>query len=216
MLVALPATRHRASAVRIFPPGCGRHHRAAHSLEQELQPRPSTADLLRPPKPSARTATRAPSHARQTVLTAAEGTDRVEGNGSTAGIEVPAAAGLLARLVSAVRTYPPGCGRGAAVSNSGTLVGGGDAEPNKPHAAVVCNGEANTTAGDQKVVVCEGTLDRGDSDSDDGLNCGGDVGGPLEEGGGRPWNLTGLMLAPFLPWAQHGRRRRRSQRRKLL
>ncbi|KAL5226095.1 hypothetical protein ABZP36_012734 [Zizania latifolia] len=214
MLVALPATRHRASAVRCFPPGCGRHHRAANSPEQE-QPRPSTADLLLPPKPSARTATKAPSHARQPLLTVAEGPDRGEGNGSAAGIEVPAAAVLLARLVSAVRSYPPGCGRGAAVSNPGTLVGGGDAEPSRPQAAVVCNGEAKAIAGDQKVAVCEGTLDRGDSDSNDGLNCGGDVGDPLEEGGGRPWNLTGLMLAPFLPWAQRGRRRR-SQRRKLL
>ncbi|KAF0910785.1 hypothetical protein E2562_004758 [Oryza meyeriana var. granulata] len=127
-----------------------------------------------------------------------------EGDGPVVGIEVPAAEVVLVRRASAVRRYPPGCGRGAAVSNAGAPAGEGRAEPSKEQSAL-CNGEAKAIAGDQKVVV--------DADFNGWMNCGGDTGGAEEEGGGRPWDLTGLMVLPFLPWAQHGRR---SQRQKPL
>jgi hypothetical protein len=37
---------------------------------------------------------------------------------------------------------------------------------------------------------------------------GGDA-GAQEEDSGKPWVVTGLMEAPFSPWAQHGRRSQR-------
>uniref|UniRef100_A0A0E0L7V0 Uncharacterized protein n=1 Tax=Oryza punctata TaxID=4537 RepID=A0A0E0L7V0_ORYPU len=192
------AAGHRASAVRRFPPGCGRDHRAAHPPEQP-SPSTTTTNLLRPPpNASVRAATKSPKLARQPLLAVASpGPDRGEGNGLVAGIEVPAAAEVvLVRRPSAVRRYPPECGRGVAVS-----------KPSKEQAALR-NGEAKTIAvdGDQRVEV--------DAGSNGWVNCGGDGGGVRqEEGGGRPWDLTGLMLPPFLPWAQRGRR---SQRQKLL
>lgn len=191
------AAGHRASAVRRYPPGCGRDHRAAHPPGQ---PGPSTTatNLLRPPpNASARAATKSPKLARQPLLAVAtEGPDHGEGNGLVAGIEVPAATTevVLVRRASAVRRYPPGCGRGAAAS-----------KPSKAQSAPR-NGEAESIAGDQKVEM--------DAGSNGWMDCGGDAGGVRqEEGGGRPWDLTGLTLPPFLSWAQHGRR---SQRQKLL
>uniref|UniRef100_A0A0D9YV67 Uncharacterized protein n=1 Tax=Oryza glumipatula TaxID=40148 RepID=A0A0D9YV67_9ORYZ len=128
------------------------------------------------------------------LAVATEGPDRGEGNGLVAGIEVPAAIEVvLVRRASAVRRYPPGCGRAAAAS-----------KPSKAQSASR-NGEAESIAGDQKVEVNAG--------SNGWMNGGGDAGGAREEFGGRPWDLTGLMLPPFLPWAQHGRR---SQRQKFL
>uniref|UniRef100_A0A0D9WLU2 Uncharacterized protein n=1 Tax=Leersia perrieri TaxID=77586 RepID=A0A0D9WLU2_9ORYZ len=198
------AAGHRATAIRRFPPGCGRHHRPTHPPAPSTTTTTAAASLLRPPHAWTKTT----SLPRQPLLAVeTDGrSDRGEGNGSVAGIERPPAEVELVRRASAVRRYPPGCGRGsaAAVPSVGVSAGEGGAKPSEEQSGL-CNGDEKGSDGDQKVVV--------DADSNGGMDCGGDSGGGAEEeeeegGGGRP----GLMLPPSLPWAQHGRR---SQRRKL-
>uniref|UniRef100_J3MBA1 Uncharacterized protein n=1 Tax=Oryza brachyantha TaxID=4533 RepID=J3MBA1_ORYBR len=194
------------------PRGGGRrpHHISAHPSQQPSAGAgaSTTSPLQRPPNASARAATKAPNHlARQPLLAVAfsgtDGPDRGEGSGPVDGIESPPAEVVLVRLASAVRRYPPGCGRGIAVPNAGAPAGQGGLKAQ----SALRNGEAKAIAsGDCKVVVVG-------ADSNGWMNCGGDAGGAEEEGCERHWNMTGIMLPPFQSWAQHGRR---LQRRKLL
>ncbi|KAL6839637.1 hypothetical protein ACP4OV_030576 [Aristida adscensionis] len=215
MLAAVPpADRRRASAVRRFPPGCGRPHNAAPRPPPQ-HPFPSSTAHLPLVKPSARTAAKTASPPpTQTLHPAAysgtQGPDRGAGS-----VRRAAAAALAARRISAVRRYPPGCGRGVAVSKPPALAGDGEAGAGRP-TAVACEGEAKARVRDEEAVLRDRALDLGEFDCNGEMqNGGGDgVGVPdPEEGGGKPWVVTGLMAAPFLPWAQYGRR---SQRRKLL
>ncbi|KAL6606625.1 hypothetical protein ACP70R_042278 [Stipagrostis hirtigluma subsp. patula] len=213
--VAVPlADRRRASAVRRFPPGCGRHHNAAAGRPRVALPS-STADLpLLNSSARAAAKTASPTPRRTLPSATSSGTERPDrsvGNGRNAA--AAAAAAVAARRVSAVRRYPTGCGRGVAVSKPLALAGEGGAGATKP-TAVVCNGEAKARACDKEAVLLDRALDHGESDSNGGVkNGGGGDAGAREEGGGKPWVVTGLMAAPFLPWAKYGRR---SQRLKLL
>nr|CAB3466996.1 unnamed protein product [Digitaria exilis] len=166
-VAVVPADR-RASAIRRFPPGCGRRrrHNAAATRLPHADPLPitsssssSAAAAAKPPLPNpsiARAAHKAapPRPRRADSAAAASG---AEGNrrGVESGRKAPAAAAVNVRSVSAVRRYPPGCGRGDAVSKRKAPVG-----------------EAGAAGAQEK-----------------------------------PWVVNGLMAVPFMPWAQHGRRK---------
>ncbi|CAN6202546.1 unnamed protein product [Urochloa humidicola] len=212
--VAVLPTSGRPSAVRRFPRGCGRHHNAAGAAG--LPPRyplPATAAATKPPLPKGSTPARAanetapPQPGRTLPAAASSG---AAGPGPGVGNDVrKAAAAVTVRRASAVRRYPPGCGRGDAAS--------------KPPAS---SGEAGSEAGAGKTVVAVGNRDargrvcelevmllraaapdRPEFNSNGGVQSeeGGDA-GAQEEDGGKPWVVSGPMAVPFLPWAQHGRR----------
>lgn len=231
MLDVRPADRRVASAVRRFPPGCGRPRNAA--AQKPLRPHPSSATKPPLPNPSARAAA--------TTTTPLPGGT------------VPAAE-VTVRRASALRRYPPGCGRGVSVPKPPELVvegegmppalmvaGEGEAAARKPPAlvlegedeasvmkpqALVLEGEGETGASkppselcieakenvcDREAVFCECAIDDGDFSSDGWMEDGGSYGDAAaqEEGCGKPSVVTDLMTAPapapFLPWAQHGR-----------
>ncbi|OEL34344.1 hypothetical protein BAE44_0004636 [Dichanthelium oligosanthes] len=219
-MLVLPADR-RASAFRRFPRGCGRHHNAATGLPSRypLPPTAAAATATKPPLPNpspARAANKtAPSQPKRTRPAAApsgaEGSSRGVGNGRKA------AAAVTARRVSAVRRYPPGCGRGVAVSKPPPSMG--EAGAGKPTAAVG-NGEAMARACGREVMLRASALDHAkfnsnalddaEFNSNGGMkNGGGGDAVAQEEGGGKPWVVTGPMAVPFLPWAQHGKRSQR-------
>ncbi|TKW19656.1 hypothetical protein SEVIR_4G034700v4 [Setaria viridis] len=113
--------------------------------------------------------------------------------------------------ISAVRRYPPGCGRVVAVSKPLASLGeaGSEADAGKP-TAVEGNVDAKARACDREVMMPASALDLGEFNSNGGMqNEGGGDAGAQEEAGGKPWVVTGLMAVPFLPWAQHGRRSQR-------
>ncbi|AQL02122.1 uncharacterized protein [Zea mays] len=204
----------RASAIRRFPPGCGRPHKpAAGPPPYHRIPTAAAAKTKHTlPNPSARAATNtAPPPPRQTLSATAslgaEAPDRGVGSGRNA------AAVVTVRLVSAVRGYPPGCGRGVAVSKSKPPDSEDEAEredgAGNP-SAVVGNGDPKARACDGDVMLRASALDHAEFSSNGGVTTGGDGdAGAHDEGGGKPWEVTGLMAAPFLPWARHERRSQR-------
>ncbi|CAD6337716.1 unnamed protein product [Miscanthus lutarioriparius] len=212
--------RPSASAVRRFPPGCGRHlNVAAGPPLYQYHQLPTTAAAAKPkptlPNPSARGGTNtAPPPARRTLpATASFGAEapcRGVGNGRKA------AAAVTVPRVSAVRRYPPGCGRGVALSKSKLPGSEGEAESEdgagKPSAAVVGHGDPKARAWeDGEVMLRASALDRAEFSSNGGMTNGGDGdAGAQEEGGEKPWEVSGLMAVPFLPWAQHERRSQRA------
>jgi hypothetical protein len=208
----LPADR-RASAFRRFPRGCGRHRNAAAGLPPRFPVPATTAAATKAPLPNpslARAANKSAPH-RPTRIPPAVASSAAEGGGRGVGNGRKPAAAVSARcVVSAVRRYPPGCGRGrgVAVSNPPPLASlgeaGSKAGAGKP-TAVVGNGGAMARACDREVPAS--ALHLAEFNSDGGMqNEGGGDAGAQEEGGGKPWMVTGLMAVPFLPWAQHWRR----------
>lgn len=125
------------------------------------------------------------------------------------------AAAVTVPRVSAVRRYPPGCGRGVALSKSRPPDSEGEAESEdgsgKP-SAVVGHGDAKARAWeDGEVMLRASALDGAEFSSNGGMTNGGDGdAGAQEEGGEKPWEVSGLMAVPFLPWAQHERRSQRA------
>ncbi|RLN11561.1 hypothetical protein C2845_PM09G03120 [Panicum miliaceum] len=210
-VAVLPADR-RPSAFRRFPPGCGRRTNAAARLPPRY-PLPATAAAAasnKPPLPNpslARAANKtAPPQPRRTLPAAAAsgaaGPCRGVGSGRKA------AAALTARRVSAVRRYPPGCGRGVAAPKPPASVGEGQGEAGAGKTtAVVCDGYAMARPCDLEVALLASALDHAEFNSNGEMqNEGGGDAGAREGVGGKPWVVTGLMAVPFLPWAQYGRR----------
>nr|CAB3469505.1 unnamed protein product [Digitaria exilis] len=197
--VAVVPSDRRASAIRRFPPGCGRrrrrHHNDAATRLPHADPLPITsAAAAKPPLPNpsvARAADKAapPRPRRATPAAASYGLEEPRRVGVGSGRKAPAAAAVNVRSVSAVRRYPPGCGRGVAVSKRKAPVGeSGAGEPTE----MVGNGE--TKAGDLAQFNSNGVvLSTGDAGT----------AGAQE----KPWVVNGLMAVPFMPWAQHGRRK---------
>ncbi|PUZ62216.1 hypothetical protein GQ55_4G338900 [Panicum hallii var. hallii] len=206
-VAVLPADRH-ASAFRRFPPGCGRHTNAAARLPPRYPLKATAASEPPLPNPSpARAADKtAPPQPRRTLPAAsssgAAGPVRGVGSGRKA------AAAVTARRVSAVRRYPPGCGRGVAAPKPPASMGEGQGEASAGKtAAVVCDGYAKARPGDLEVALRVSALDDAEFNSNGGMqNEGGGDAGAQEGVGGKPWVVTGLMAVPFLPWAQYGRR----------
>jgi hypothetical protein len=92
----------------------------------------------------------------------------------------------------------------------------GDAGEIHPLAAA-CNVEAQAVDGEQEVVPSATTLDNGEASSSDGAGKSGGDGGGVPEGCGSPGPpcaVTAIVLAPLVPWAQHGQRSQ--QRRKTF
>ena len=130
------------------------------------------------------------------------------------GTIAPAAAAEVVRRLSAVRRYPPGCGRGVAVPRPEALVVAREGYCGAIDLlAAVCDVETQAIDGDQEVVPSASTVDvdNGDANSDGG---GEDGGGTLEGSGGGAWIANGTIPAPLVPWAQHGQRSQ--QRRKTF
>jgi len=111
-----------------------------------------------------------------------------------------AAAAVTARCVSAVRRYPPGCGRDVAA-------------PKPP--ASVSEGQGESGVGKTTAVLCTSyaearPCDREEFNSNGGMQNEGGGDACAHQGvGGKPWVVTGLMAVPFLPWAQYGSRSQR-------
>jgi len=210
------ASNRRPSAVRRFPPGCGRPHNVAAGppLYHQL-PTTAAAAKTKPtlPNPSARGGTNtAPPPARRTLPATASFGAEAPGHGVGNGRK--AAAAVSVPRVSAVRRYPPGCGRGVALSKSKTTDSDGEVESEdgaaKP-SAVVGNGDPKARACDGEVMLRASALDGAEFNYNGGMTNGGDGdAGAQEEGGEKPWEVTGLMAVPFFPWAQHERRSQRA------
>ncbi|CAN6179344.1 unnamed protein product [Urochloa humidicola] len=189
MIDRVPVPRSgRPSAFRRFPPGCGRHANAGAGLPPRY---PATtaavAAAAKPPLPKPAPARAAkkptPPHPGRTFPAAASA--GAAGPGPGVGNEGKAAATVTVRRPSAVRRYPPGCGRGVVVSKLPASLGEAGSEVGAAKAtAVVGNGDAKETTAE--------------------FNSNGGV--QSEEGGGKPWVVAGPVAVPFLPWAQHGRR----------
>ncbi|EER87839.1 hypothetical protein BDA96_10G043700 [Sorghum bicolor] len=217
-LVMLASNRRAsASAVRRFPPGCGRPHNVAagpppyHRLPTTAAATTKTKPTLANPSARGGTNTALPPARRTLPATAsfgAEAPDRGVGSGMTA---------VTVRRASAVRRYPPGCGRGVALSKPkppDSSEGEVESEDGagKPSAAVVGHGGPKASAWeDGEVMLRASELDGAKFSSNGGTTNGGDGdSGAQEEGGGKPWEVSGLMAMPFLPWAQHERRSQRA------
>ncbi|KQK19873.1 hypothetical protein BRADI_1g50980v3 [Brachypodium distachyon] len=194
----LPAALRRASAVRRFPPGCGRQPSNASQPPHRLVR--FAADDGAPPTPSASW--------RAARFPGTQGHGRGWGDGSMDGIDALAAAEVIARRASAVRRYPPGCGRSVAAPKPEPLVAM-EGEKSEGGAiellAAVCDVEAKAIAGAQKVALCGSTaLEGGESGSNGGVESGGR--------GGEPLLVAELASSPLLPWAQRGRRSQQRRR----
>ncbi|KAE8776951.1 hypothetical protein D1007_50313 [Hordeum vulgare] len=209
----LPAGRRLASAVRRFPPGCGRQQGNAAQPPRRPSPVPSAASIGPPPNPYAPAAAKPSPTPAAARLPGTGGHDRGGADGPTAGIRAPAVAEVVTRRLSAVRRYPPGCGRRVAVP-----------QPEAPLAAVpeddagaidllaaVCDFEAEALAAYRKGVPCAGDGGEADDGSEGKGKGGGDSVGALAGCGnpGPPQDMAGIAL---VPWAQHGQRSQ--QRRK--
>ncbi|TVU12604.1 hypothetical protein EJB05_46255, partial [Eragrostis curvula] len=219
-VAVLPYDRRVASAVRRFPPGCGRPRNAA--AQKPPRPLPPSTTKLPLPNPSARAATgaAAPPPRRTIPAAAASGTVETDRGAGNEGEATPA---VTVRRVAAVRRYPPGCGRGVAVaklpalvgegeagaSESSVLVGVGEAVASKPLAEVCI--EAKGKACDREAALCECAIGDSEFNFDGGMEngIGGGDAGAQEEGSGKHWVATALMEEPLIPWAQHGRRSQR-------
>ncbi|KAJ1258020.1 hypothetical protein BS78_10G041600 [Paspalum vaginatum] len=215
--VALPADHHRASAFRRFPPGCGRHHNAsAGPPPHHPLPITTAAAKTKPPLPNPSTASGAtktappqpkPSiHAAASLGTAAPCRGVVNGR--------QAAAAVTVRRVSAVRRYPPGCGRAVAVykppASVGKVASEAGASKIKPLAVGGNGTDSKARACDREMMLRKSALDHAEFNSNGGMKNGGDGDADAQEEGGRkPWVVTGIMAVPFLPWAQYGRRSQR-------
>lgn len=119
-----------------------------------------------------------------------------------AGTRAPAAAEVVTRRLSAVRRYPPGCGRRVAAPKPEAPV----AVMREEEAgaidllAAVCDVEAEALAADRKAVGSDGEGKSG-GDGDSAL-----------EGCGSPGPPRDMAEITLVPWAQHGQRSQ--QRRK--
>ncbi|CAM0912752.1 unnamed protein product [Alopecurus aequalis] len=214
-LPPLPAVRRGASAIRRFPPGCGRKHRDAAQPPLRLVPVSFAANDGPPPNPTARAAAKT-SSAPAARLPGTEGHNRGRENGPMSRTKDPAAAEVVVHRLSAVRRYPPGCGRGFAVPKPEASAVACEGEGGAIELlAEVCDVEAQAIDGDQEVVPSASTLDNGEANSD-GVGCtmGEDGGSALEGCGGGPSIANGTIPAPLVPWAQHGQRSQ--QRRKTF
>ncbi|XP_039845447.1 immediate early response gene 5 protein-like [Panicum virgatum] len=230
--VADPPADRRASAFRRFPPGCGRRTNAAARLppRHPLQATAAAAASEPPlPNPSLaraanRTAPPAPQPKRARPAAASSSGAAGPGPGVGSGGEA-AAAVTTARRVSAVRRYPPGCGRDvaapkpkppasarrvSAVRRFPPGCGRGVAAPEPP--ASVGEGKGEAGAGETTAVQCDSYATARPCDpeefSSNGVvqNEGGGDAGAQEGADGKPWAVTGLMAVPFLPSAQYGSR----------
>ena len=102
-----------------------------------------------------------------------------------------------ARRVSAVRRFPPGCGRGVAAPEPPASVGEGKGEA----------GAGETTAVQRDSYATARPCDPEEFSSNGVVqNEGGGDAGAQEGVDGKPWAVTGLMAVPFLPSAQYGSR----------
>jgi hypothetical protein len=206
----LHAARRRASAVRRFPPGCGRQHSNAAPPPRRAVPAPYSANGDPPPKPSAKTSS-TPAAAR---FPENEAHDRGGPHEPVTGTKDPADAEVVVRRLSAVRRYPPGCGRGLAVPKpeGSAVTSDGEAGGAMELLAAVCDVETKAADGDQELLPSASAVDNGDASSDGAGKSGGDGGGGALEGCGSPGpptppcTMAGITLAPLLPWAQHGQR----------
>ncbi|CAN6165119.1 unnamed protein product [Urochloa humidicola] len=180
----------RPSAFRRFPLGCGRHRNAGAGLPPRYPATAAAAAKPPLPKPGPARAAKKPTppHPGRTLPAAATAGVAGPGPGVGNGGKAAAAVTVTVRRPSAVRRYPPGCGRGVVVSKLPASLGeaGSEVGAGKATAAVPDRAEFNSNGGVQ---------------SEEG----GDA-GAQEEGGGKPWVVAGPMAVPFLPWAQHGRR----------
>ena len=123
--VAVPPADRHASAIRRFPPGCGRRTNATARLPPRYPLQATAAAAPEPPLPNPSLAcaanTTAPPQPTRT-RPAAAGPGRGVGSGGKA------AAAVTARCVSAVRRYPPGCGRDVAAPKPPASVSEGQGE----------------------------------------------------------------------------------------
>ncbi|CAL5044583.1 unnamed protein product [Urochloa decumbens] len=208
--VAVLPDGRRPSAIRRFPPGCGRHHNAGARLPPRY-PLPATAAAAKPPlpKPTPARAPKKPAPPPPGRTLPAAASSGAAGPGPSVGNGGKPAAAVTVRRPSAVRRYPPGCGRGVAVSKPPASSGeaGSEAGAGKP-AAAVGNGDAKARACEMEVMLLRAAApNRAEFNFHGGMQSeeGGDA-GAHEEGGGKPWVVTGPMAMPLLPRAQHGRR----------
>ncbi|KAF7093540.1 hypothetical protein CFC21_095945 [Triticum aestivum] len=201
-LPPLPAGRRLASAVRSFPPCCGRQQGNAAQPPRRPAPVPSAANDPPPRNPYARAATKPSSPPAAARLPGAKGHDRGEADGPMAGTRAPAAAEVVTRRLSAVRRYPPGCGRVVAAP--------------KPEAPVAVAREEDAGAIDLLAAVCDVeaealAADR-KADGSDGEGKGGGDGDGALAGCGSPGPPRDMAEIALVPWAQYGQRSQ--QRRK--
>ncbi|CAN6215099.1 unnamed protein product [Urochloa humidicola] len=191
----------RPSAFRRFPPGCGRHANAGAGLRPRYP-----AAAAKPPLPKPAKKPTPPQPGRTLPAAASAG---AAGPGLGVGNGGKAAAAVTVRRPSAVRRYPPGCGRVVAASKPTASLGeaGSEVGAGKP-VAVVGNGDAKDRVCDlEEMLLRAAAPGRAEFNSNGGVQSeeGGDA-GAQEEGGEKPWVVAGPMAVLFLPWAQHGRR----------
>ncbi|KAG2609397.1 hypothetical protein PVAP13_4KG034200 [Panicum virgatum] len=201
--VADPPADRRASAFRRFPPGCGRRTNAAarlpprHPLQATAAAAASEPPLPNPSLARAANRTAPPAPQPKRARPAAASSSGAAGPGPGVGSGGEAAAAVTTRRVSAVRRFPPGCGRGVAAPEPPASVGEGKGEAGAGETtAVQCDSYATARPCDPEEFSSNGVVQ----------NEGGGDAGAQEGADGKPWAVTGLMAVPFLPSAQYGSR----------
>jgi hypothetical protein len=169
MLAVPPTHRRAASAVRHFPPGCGRPGNAAAGKPPRPLPPSTTKPPLLVPTLRSATTTAAPAPRRMVPAAASSGTAGTN-NGAENGREASTA--VTVRRASAMRTYPPGCGRGlpvpvpVAVAMPPALVVEGEDEAGASKQLAELCIEAKAKVCDREPVLCECAIDDGEFISD--------------------------------------------------